>query len=568
MKTKTLNPQALEARIAPATFVVTNTADSGSGSLRNALAQADVLDGSDKIVFHLSAPSAHGENTIALTSGELTSKGNVTITGPGAGKLIIDAKQASRVFDIDDGNNQTVSPATISGISVLDGSSDSYGGGIYSTESLTLKSVVVSNCFGLFGGGVTVPQFSNSPVMVNISNSLITDNGSDVGAGGLDLVRLSVISIKNTVVTGNTALAASAGGIYACIRGSGTGVTITGCVISGNSGAASGGLVVNNGSTLTTAKTIISGTTIAGNVLTSGAEGGGVFIEAGSTLISGSIIRNNRSSYNGGGIAAQGSGSLTISKTTISGNQTTAFTNSDVNGGGGLLIDGLGSTTPKRVSIANSHIDDNRSANSGGGLLAINGVALSITGSSFSGNNATASGGGLSTSGTGVDAVSLTVSGSTFSDNYTGVSGGGLSVVGDGQVSISSSTLTGNLAESQGGGLYARSYAIANGLVMNNVIVSNNVGVGFGGGMAIVGTTDFYVNGGYIAGNRAQNGGGIRVSNSSGDIRGVAISGNVATVEGGGVSEDGSGMVTLQIAKVNANAAPSDPNASGVFAFI
>jgi hypothetical protein len=65
----------LEGRALRSTLTVTSLNDSGPGSLRYELRQAD---GSDTIAF---APGLHG--TIALTSGELQVGKNVTINGPG-----------------------------------------------------------------------------------------------------------------------------------------------------------------------------------------------------------------------------------------------------------------------------------------------------------------------------------------------------------------------------------------------------------------------------------------------------------------------------------------------------
>src|SRR5262249_41692755 len=113
--------EALESRVAPATFTVTSLADSGAGSLRDALAKADNRLGPDTIKFKLPAPPPHGENVILLTSGVLTSNGNVTIAGPGAGRLIVDGNNASRVFLITDGVVTTDSPTTISGIAIVHG---------------------------------------------------------------------------------------------------------------------------------------------------------------------------------------------------------------------------------------------------------------------------------------------------------------------------------------------------------------------------------------------------------------------------------------------------------------
>src|SRR5262245_58592756 len=102
--------QALESRVTPATIQVTTLADSGAGSLRAALLAADGLPGPDKIVFNLAPPAPNTENTSVLGGTELKSKGNVTISGPGAGKLIINAAGLSRVFDINDSDNTKDSP--------------------------------------------------------------------------------------------------------------------------------------------------------------------------------------------------------------------------------------------------------------------------------------------------------------------------------------------------------------------------------------------------------------------------------------------------------------------------
>lgn len=43
--------EVLEDRLAPATFTVTNTADSGAGSLRQAILSANAAFGADTIAF-------------------------------------------------------------------------------------------------------------------------------------------------------------------------------------------------------------------------------------------------------------------------------------------------------------------------------------------------------------------------------------------------------------------------------------------------------------------------------------------------------------------------------------
>src|SRR5207244_11392973 len=75
----------------PANIIeVTNTNDSGPGSLRDALAVAN--DG-DEITFAVTG-------TITLTSGQLTVSNNITISGTGAGTLAVDGNANTGVFFI------------------------------------------------------------------------------------------------------------------------------------------------------------------------------------------------------------------------------------------------------------------------------------------------------------------------------------------------------------------------------------------------------------------------------------------------------------------------------------
>src|SRR6516225_602776 len=102
-----------------ATITVMNTNDNGSGSLRAAIDSAQ--DG-DTISFDVSVTG-----TITLTSGELLVNKSVTISGPGANMLAVDANHTSRVLHIASGKDVTISRLT-----VTNGLPPDYlGGGIY-----------------------------------------------------------------------------------------------------------------------------------------------------------------------------------------------------------------------------------------------------------------------------------------------------------------------------------------------------------------------------------------------------------------------------------------------------
>jgi hypothetical protein len=118
----TLNVQA-------APILVTNTNDSGAGSLRQALADAN--DG-DPIFFGVTG-------TITLSTGELVVDKSLTINGPGSDNLTVDGNHASRGFHVSGGVTVTLFDLTIA-----NGASD-IGSGIFNDHAyLTLSNCTVS----------------------------------------------------------------------------------------------------------------------------------------------------------------------------------------------------------------------------------------------------------------------------------------------------------------------------------------------------------------------------------------------------------------------------------------
>ena len=126
--------EALETRLVLSTLTVTSSADSGLGSLRAAIAAAG---SGDTIVF----ASRLGGRTIRLTGGELAINQSLTIKGPGAGMLDVDAGGSSRDFDI------TSASATvlISGLTISGGNSEDGGGLLDQGGALLLKNDVFSH---------------------------------------------------------------------------------------------------------------------------------------------------------------------------------------------------------------------------------------------------------------------------------------------------------------------------------------------------------------------------------------------------------------------------------------
>ena len=101
-----------------ATLTVTSTNDSGSGSIRAALAFAGNGD-----VMNFAVPG-----TIILTNGELVISGNLTIAGPGATNLAISGDNKSPVFNIGSGVVASISGLTICNGRVPNGTNSTTAG--------------------------------------------------------------------------------------------------------------------------------------------------------------------------------------------------------------------------------------------------------------------------------------------------------------------------------------------------------------------------------------------------------------------------------------------------------
>jgi hypothetical protein len=107
--------ERLEARIAPATFLVTTLSDSGAGSLRAAIDAANAALGADIIDF-----KDGGE--VLLLSSLPTITDALTIKGLGSAKTTIDGNDAHRILNIASTARINVS---ISGVTLENGRSDS-----------------------------------------------------------------------------------------------------------------------------------------------------------------------------------------------------------------------------------------------------------------------------------------------------------------------------------------------------------------------------------------------------------------------------------------------------------
>jgi hypothetical protein len=220
-------------------IVVTNTNDSGPGSLRDALAVAndgDIID----------ATGISG--TILLTSGELLVSRSITISGPGADNLAVDGGSTSRVFHI--GSGTTV---TISGVTVFNGYAGvgvSGGGGIYNDHgTLTVEACTVSDNGALVNGGGVYNDAGDGEAVLEITDSTISSNFSIGNGGGIDsdgTLGNAHLEIVNSTLDGNSST--EGGGIFSTSGLSGnTTLQISNTTLSENSAMSLGGGISNVG---------------------------------------------------------------------------------------------------------------------------------------------------------------------------------------------------------------------------------------------------------------------------------------------------------------------------------
>ncbi|MBK1694654.1 hypothetical protein CKO09_07870 [Chromatium weissei] len=318
------------AAAAGTTFTVINASDSGAGSLRQAILDANSTADADKIVFD----SALAGYTIPLTGGEMEITQPLTITGVDALTVTIKADNTDRIFKVSSGIAVRIEFLTLEGsgsTTILGGSIYNNGGdlelvhctiqngnanqgAIFNTNNGTLKLeyctfkdniaqfgaalfnengiATVENCLMIHNGssedGSHGSIENGSSDTLNVINSTFTDNSADVGAG---ITNYGTAIIKNSTFNGNQTTSATGnrkgGALYNAATGSATVINST---FSNNTAYWIGGAIANAGSLDMTNSTIVEN--FADN--TSSGLGGGIYNGSGANL----IIKNSIVSAN------------------------------------------------------------------------------------------------------------------------------------------------------------------------------------------------------------------------------------------------------------------------------
>ncbi len=233
---------------------------------------------------------------------------------------------------------------------------------------------------------------------------------------------------------------------------------------------------------------------------------------------------------------------------TISGNKASRIFNSS------------GAPAGTAINISGLTLSNGNAAN--GGAMQLGDESLTLNQCVITGNSATIHGGALNASG----ASTVTANGCTFAGNSATYSAGVILAINSAVRTIwQSCTISGNTAQTGGGGLY-----VGGDLLVEHCTIadnkSTNIISGGGAGIRASGTfSSFIIRNSTISGNSSSTtGGGISLVYFSGllSIQNSTITNNTADNSGGGIhlKSGTGGSVSLESTIVSGNVSPSEPD--------
>ncbi len=420
---------------------VINLDDSGPGSLRQAILDANAAAGADTINFTVNG-------TINLLSALPTVNTQVLINGLGQ-SVTIDGGNSVQPFAVNAGGNLTLNSLIVQNGSASNGGAVLASGG--STQFTAINSTFQNNTASGFGGAI----FNESGAAINLINSDVRQNRSTFGGGVLSFG--GDATYTNTRVEQNTAN--QGGGLLhfgntTLTMNQGTSISNNQAIISdlnNSDHGVAGAMWVQN-----QVQFNATDTTIDNN--TSGRHGGAMLIGAATiATFTNSSISGNSTDLEGGAIWSLQNSGINIINSQLNGN-------SGSNTGGAIYME----NSDRGIVIENSTLDDN-SGGFGGGIFLAN-VNATIRNSTLSNNEATTHYGGALVNQDGDRVRNLLIENSTITGNTAATEGGGLRLGDNDNNIIRSSTITDNTAET-GGGIFA-----LNTLTLGNSIVAGNTG--------------------------------------------------------------------------------------------
>jgi len=389
-----------------------------------------------------------------------------------------------------------------------------FGGGVYANDSALVfrdNTRIFANRAYSHGGGIYI---SNCDLV--LEESSVINNLADNSGGGIAAFENSALLLTNTMVGQNVATNFG-GGMYA--EGSNVIASIYSCtVVSNSAGEDGGGISWQTSNSLQ----IIDG---AVNYNKSGDDGGGIALAGhGFLIVENSEVMHNAAANGGGGFFAS-KGFISCLDTDIMYNS--ADNDGDKNGnGGGLCISGA-ADVDLNAFYSTTEISSNSAAN-GGALYIDSGqsVMINAAGSIYHirNNQALLSGGAICAN---YNSYFLGM-GRVWIGGNSALNGGGIyaakqSIAGLMNIAVFKPVLYGNIAEDNGGAMFAKGTNSALVLVgtrvglpgSGNSAHHNNGYDGGGGGAALFGNATLQASDSIFQDNESWNyGGGIYASNA------------------------------------------------------
>ena len=416
------------------------------------------------------------ENTAQTKGGAIyVNDATLTVTGSVDYQFCMNMAENGGAIYID-GNSML----NITGVSFVDNYA-TQGGTIYFNSSNSTNASVISGtymdanaCTGNSGNSTTRGGiiYQNSGLLKLAGNSSL--DRSSAYYGGIVAVYGGKFILADATISGGFAY--YGGGIY--VAGTTSILEISDGSASVTNNYATKGANIYFASANATVSTISAGTISYGNpavddgeIITEGNTGAGIFVASGKLNISGTAEISNNKALTGAGLQVVGG------TVTISGNATIK-NNTALESGAGIYH--INST----LTINGASVTENDSQGGAGGIFTVSGTLNITGGAKITNNSAVTSAGGIHIAES-ANVTFATGDSNTINDisGNTAANGAGIAIVGSTTkaptVSMSNTTILGNIATENGGGLYV---GYANLTVDATTVITENVAK-YGGGI-------------------------------------------------------------------------------------
>lgn len=408
-------------------LTVTSIANSGAGSLREAIANAQ---SGDTIAF---SSSLAGQTLRLSQQLEIPPGTSVTIDGDNAPGLTLSGNNTDRIFYVNSNQDFPVS-LSLKNLTLANGYTNDQGGAIYVTHrgSTSIDNVTFKNNTADNGGGAIYSAYeTNLSVTASTfdSNRAIAGN-NERGAGGIAFASPGTLTVRDSRFINNQG--------------------INGAAIN----SLQGKLTVENSEFLNNTTTAATYDTGNSNPFLRG-YGGAIYTDrassssnatSGTITIRDSTFKGNKGRGEGGAayLYTGTQDRVIIEGSLFRENEVMALPNGGNGGNGGAVVQ-MNNGLNQGLTIHDTQFVNNVASGQGGGLWMMD-APTSITHSTFSGNrvNGTASnkvGGGMTLYGP------TTIENSTIANNHAGWVGGGISAGNDDAVRVKNTIFYNNTAD-------------------------------------------------------------------------------------------------------------------------